>query len=131
MTTGERVVPGRDIVAYLANYPQEVAFGTEEPSVLFDLYHTPDFVHCNDGIPLDRERLLAHVRPARKNAASVDVDVHDAMVDGDRVAARYTLTAVMRRGQTIATEIYMFGRIAPDGRLCRIDSVTRTLPSGD
>jgi hypothetical protein len=31
----------------------------------------------------------------------------------------------MRRGQTIATEISMFGELAPDGRLKRAQQVTR------
>lgn len=128
MRTGEDVVPAGDFVAYLTNYPQEIVFGAEAASAVFDRYHTSDVVLRNDGLALDRDRLLAHVRPAQKNATSIDVEVHDAVVDGDRIAARYTLTAVMRAGRTVATEVYMFGTLAPDGRLCRIDQITRELP---
>jgi hypothetical protein len=92
---------------------------------VFDRYHTPDFVLYNDGLPLDRDRLLAHVRPARRRAASVDTEVHDVLVCGDRVAARYSLTAVMKKGEVITTEIYMFGELADDGRLRRCDQQTR------
>jgi hypothetical protein len=126
--SSEDNLPGRNLGAYLTGYPVEVAFGDDEASVVFDRYHTPDFVLYNDGIPLDRERLLAHVRPARRRAARVHTEVHETLVSGDRVAAHYTLTAVMIKGNVIATEIYMFGRLAGDGRLQRLDQLTRPVP---
>jgi len=48
----------------------------------------------------------------------------------DRVAARYTLTADMMSGTTIATEIYMFGQLSMDGRLQRVDQITRDVSPG-
>jgi hypothetical protein len=114
-----------DVAAYLTRYPQEVAFGEEDAGTVFDRYHTPEFVMCNDGIHLDRDRLLAHVQPARKRAKGIRVEVHEAISAADRVAARYTLTAEMATGSTIVTEIYMFGRVAADGRLERVDQITR------
>ena len=116
-----------DLTDYLVRYPQEVAFGDEEPGLVLDRYHGAGFVLFNDGLRLDRDRLLAHVRPARRNAVALTVDVHQALVYENRVAARYTLTATMRRGPVIATEIVAFGRLAPDGRLARLDQVTRVL----
>lgn len=112
---------------YLTRYPHEVALGDEAAEVVFDRYHAPGFLLYNDGLELDRERLLAHARPARKRVASVHTEVHDALATADHVAARYTLTAVMRKGTTIATEIFMLGTLADDGRLQRIDQVTRTV----
>jgi hypothetical protein len=119
-----------DVVAYLTRYPQEVAFGEEDAGTVFDRYHTPDFVMRSDGIPLDRDRLLAHVRPARKRAKGIRVEVHETMSAADRVAARYTLTADMAAGSTIVTDIYMFGRLAADGRLRRVDQITRDVSPG-
>jgi hypothetical protein len=119
-----------DVAAYLIRYPQEIAFGDEDAAAVFDRYHTPEFVMHNDGLELDRERLLAHVRPARKRAKGVDVVVHEAITTTDRVAARYTLTADMATGNTIATEIYMFGQLAADGRLRRVDQITRDVSPG-
>lgn len=116
-----------DLVRYLTDYPREIAFGDEPPETVLDRYHTRDYVVVNDGIELDRRRLLEHVRPARKRAADVSVDVKDALVTGDRVAARYVLTALMRKGNVIATEIHMFGELAADGRLRRTDQLTRTV----
>jgi SnoaL-like protein len=122
-------LPGRDLAGYLVRYPEEVAFGDEDPAVVFDRYHTPDFLLRNDGLPLDRAKLLAHMRPARRNTTTVDTVVHEVVVAGDRVAARYTLRAVLRRGRTVTTEIYLFGRVGPDGRLTRVDQVTRAVPA--
>src|SRR3954453_17020181 len=110
-----------DVATYLSEYPAQVAFGEDDPATVFDLYHTPDFVMCNDGIQLDRDKLLAHVRPARKRAKGVTVEVHETLDTADRVAARYPLTADMATGNTITTEIYMFGRRAADGRLCHVN----------
>jgi len=123
--------PGRDLVGYLTRYPQQLVFGDQEPAAVMDHYHTPTFEMVNDGVRLDRDRLLAHVGTGRKNAASVQVVVHDAVIDGERVAARYTLTATMLKGSVIATEIYMFGHLAPDGRLHHVDQVTRSIPTAD
>ncbi|GIH93349.1 nuclear transport factor 2 family protein [Planobispora siamensis] len=119
------------LVAVLTVLPQELAFGQEEPGVILDRYYTPEIVHVNDGIALDRDRLVAHVRPARRNGRLLRVEVHETLVSGDRAAARYTLHAVMRKGKAVTTEIYMFARFAPDGRVHRIDSVTRPLPAPD
>ena len=129
MTSDVDVVPGTDLARYLTSYPQEIAFGPREPEEVFDHHHTADLVLVSDGLPLDREKLLAHARPARKRVDRLEVEVHDAVTSGDRVAARYTLTAVMRRGSVVATEICMFGRLADDGRLRRVDQFTRILPS--
>jgi hypothetical protein len=114
-----------DVIAYLTRYPQEVTFGEEEAGTVFDRYHTPDFVMCSDGIQLDRDRLLAHVRPARKRAKGVRVEVHESMSTSEQVAARYTVTADMATGNSVVKEIYMFGRIAADGRLRRVEQITR------
>ena len=119
-----------DLEDYLRRYPQEVVFGEDDAGSVFDRYHTRDFVMCNDGIQLDREKLIAHVRPARKRAKGVRIEVHESVGAADRVAARYTLTADMATGHTIATEIYMFGQLAADGRLQRVDQITRNVSPG-
>ncbi|MEV0807226.1 nuclear transport factor 2 family protein [Micromonospora sp. NPDC050200] len=119
-------LPGSDLAGYLRSYVQEMAFGEEEPAVVLDRYHTPDLVWHNDGLPLNRQRLIDHARPARRNATECRLDIHDTLTCGDRVAARYTLHAVSR-GRPVASDIHLFGQLAPDGRLRRVDTLTRTL----
>jgi uncharacterized membrane-anchored protein len=121
------VTPRSDLAGYLARYPQEAGLGDEDPATVLDRYHTPDYELLNDGVRLDRQRLLDHIRPARKRAAGLRVEVQHALVDGDQVAALYRLIADLRKGGVITTEIYMFGTLAADGRLRRAVQVTRTL----
>ncbi|MEU5308744.1 nuclear transport factor 2 family protein [Streptomyces sp. NPDC021562] len=95
--------------------------------MVIDRYHTPDIEWHNDGMCLDRNRLIAHARPARKNAIARDVEVHDALVAGDRVAGRHTLHSTVRKARR-SGEIHLFGEPAPDGRLRRVHSTSRHMP---
>lgn len=119
------MTPREDLAGYLTRYPYEMGVTDEEPAAVFDRYHAEDLVMVNDGVRLDRARLLAHARPVRKRVVDVHVDVHEAMVSGDRAAARYTMTAVLRGSGPIITEVHMFGHLTPDGRLTRMDQLTR------
>ncbi|MFE0024463.1 nuclear transport factor 2 family protein [Amycolatopsis sp. NPDC059021] len=118
--------PARDFAGYLESYVDQMAFGDEDPAVIVDRYHTPGIVWVSDGIRLDREKLVAHARPVRRNMTACRVDVAETLVTGDRIAARYTLSAATRKGRETVTEVYLFGRLAPDGRLRHIDQITRT-----
>lgn len=125
MSKSFALTPAQDLAGYLRSYIQEMGLGEEDPGVVIARYHTPEIEWHNDGTCLDRDRLIAHARPARKNVITCEVEVHDALVVGDRVAARYTLHSAMRKGHRSSNEIYMFGELAPDGRLRRIYSTTR------
>jgi hypothetical protein len=118
--------PAEDFARYLTAYVREMGLGSEDPADVLDRYHTAEIEWFTDGLRLDRERLIAHARPARRNAVSAEVDVHDVIVVGDRIAARYTLRATLRKGREVVTDIYSFARTAPDGRISRIDQITRT-----
>lgn len=117
-----------DLIAFLTRYPEQMAFGDEDPGDILDRWFAPGFVFRNDGMTLERQRLIDHVRPARRNARSIHVEVHSMMLSGSGIAAHYTLSATMRTGDTIATEIYLTGRLARDGRLTGIEQCTRILP---
>lgn len=120
-----------ELTAYLETYPVELALGDEDPTALVDRWHTADIAWTSDGVRFDRESLVAHATPTRRNVESCRVDVHDAIVCGDRVAARYDLRGTLRKGATLALAIALTGRLAEDGRLCRIDQLTRPLePAG-
>jgi hypothetical protein len=122
----DHLVPATDLAEYLRRYVHEMAFGDDDPGDVLDRYHTPDILWITDGRPLDRAALAAHAHPSRRNVTACRVDVHDALVDGDRAAARYTLTATTRTGREIVTDIHLFGVLAPDGRMRRVNQLTRT-----
>ncbi|GAA4073474.1 nuclear transport factor 2 family protein [Actinomadura miaoliensis] len=124
-----------DLADFLITYTREMAVSDEDPGTILDRYFVPDFEYRNDGLVIDRQRMIDHVRPVRRNVdaahmASGDrpaVEIHEALLSGDRIAARWTLRTRLRKGKTFAAEIYMFGHLAPDGRIRRIDQITREL----
>ncbi|MFE3458965.1 nuclear transport factor 2 family protein [Nocardiopsis aegyptia] len=111
---------------FLTRYPNEMVSEAEDPEVVLDRYFTPDHTFFSDGVAQDRRRMLAHARAVRRKAPEADLEIQESLVDGRRVSARYTIRATMR-GRRIDTEIYMFGEMADDGRLSRLDQITRTL----
>jgi len=119
--------PRFDLHAYLVDYPTEMGLGAEDPAEVLGRYHCTEIEYVSDGIVMGHDRLVAHAGPARRNARSIQVDVHDALVDGDRVAARYTMTTEVRKRGTLVVEVCMFGRLCSDGRVHRIDQITRDL----
>ena len=120
--------PAQDFAGYLRRYTEELTGGDDDPAAVVDRYHTADITWVSDGTHLDRDRLVAHVGPVRRNARSVRVEVHDVVVAGERVAARYTVRAERRRGRPLEIDVHLFGTLARDGRLRRVDQITRTLP---
>ncbi|GAA2301745.1 hypothetical protein GCM10010402_70810 [Actinomadura luteofluorescens] len=120
--------PGRFIADFYTSFTGDLLRGDEDPALIVDRYHTPDIVQFADGIRIDRDKLIAHTRPVRKNRPTSRVEVHEAVADGDRLAARYTLH-VRQRGKNLSIEVYFFGRFAPDGRMRQAHMATRTAPA--
>ncbi|MFI1016210.1 nuclear transport factor 2 family protein [Streptomyces sp. NPDC020965] len=120
--------PSRFIADFLTSFTDDILRGEEDPGTVVDRYHAPGFVQFADGNRIDREKLVAHVRPVRKNLIAGRVEVHEALASGDLIAARYTLYARMRK-QPTATEVCFFGRFTPDGRLREARLLTRALPA--
>jgi hypothetical protein len=115
----------QDFVAdFFDSFTQEVVAGGDAAAVV-DRYYTPDIEQIADGVTLDRQRLIDHLRPVRKNLVAWEYDVHEALRSGDQLAARFTIHAEMRQGRTISTEVYLFGEVAPDGRIRRTTQATR------
>lgn len=120
--------PAQFIAARFTSFTDDLLRSDEDPGVIVDRYHTSDIVQIADGNPIDRDKLIAHTRPVRKNRPSARVEVHEAVATGDRIAARYTLH-VQDRKRTLAIEVHFFEQFADDGRLRRAHMLTRTLPA--
>lgn len=118
--------PRQFLAARFTSFTDDLLRDDEDPGAVVDRYHTPDIVQIADGHRIDRDKLVAHARPVRKNRPSVRIEVHEAVADGDRIAARYTLH-VQDRKRTVAIEVHFFGQFAGDGRMRRANMLTRTL----
>ncbi|MGY5123571.1 nuclear transport factor 2 family protein [Streptomyces nigrescens] len=80
-----------------------------------------------DGVALDWDRLVAHLRPVRKNLREFRFEVHEACADGDRIATRFTIHARMRKGGPVSLQVHMFAEFTPDGLLRRAEQLTRAV----
>ncbi|MFI6816956.1 nuclear transport factor 2 family protein [Nonomuraea sp. NPDC050328] len=116
-----------DFHAYLTRLPYELAFSEDDPASIIDRYYTPTFQYRNDGITLDRQRLIDHTTPARKTTKHLDIQIHETLTDGPRAAARFTMTAHTRKDKVIKVEVHLFAEYAPDGRIAQANALTRTL----
>lgn len=120
--------PKQFIADFFMSFHEELMKSDEDPALIFDRYHAPDIVQVADGHRMDRDKLIAHTRPIRKTRPSNRTEVHEAIANGDRIAARYTLH-VQRRGKYLAIEVCFFGRFAADGRMREAHMLTRTIPA--
>ncbi|MEU2253821.1 nuclear transport factor 2 family protein [Nocardia xishanensis] len=122
--------PARFIAEFFTSFNEHLlAEGTDAAAVV-DRFHTPDIVQVADGHRMDRDKLIAHTRPVRKNRPSGLIDVHEAIADDDRIAARYTLH-VTQRGRELAIEVCFFGQFTPDGRMRQAHMLTRNVATDD
>ncbi|MQM24267.1 nuclear transport factor 2 family protein [Glycomyces albidus] len=126
MTPLHRSDPKRFIAGFFTDFNDQVVHVDGDPGPAMDRFYTRDIVQYADGIRLDYDRLLAHIRPVRKNLVEGRFEVHEAIADGDRIAARFTVHALMRQGP-VTTEVYFFGRFAADGRLAEAHQSTRAV----
>ncbi|MFE4800375.1 nuclear transport factor 2 family protein [Streptomyces sp. NPDC057908] len=122
--------PKQFITDFFMSFHEELVQSDEDPALIFDRYHTPDIVQVADGHRMDRDKLIAHTRPVRKTRPGNRTEVHEAIANGDRIAARYTLH-VERRGRYLAIEVCFFGQFAADGRMREAHMLTRTVPAVD
>ncbi|HVX45029.1 MAG TPA: nuclear transport factor 2 family protein [Mycobacteriales bacterium] len=119
MTTAEFITD------FFTSFTEQALRPGTDPESLVDRYYTPDIVQISDGVEIDRARLIAHLRPIRKNLVDYRFEVHDAVEDGDRIAARFTIHARMRKAGPVTTEVHMFAELAPDRRMRRTHQLTR------
>ncbi|MFF0450956.1 nuclear transport factor 2 family protein [Streptomyces sp. NPDC004609] len=118
--------PKQFIADFFTDFTADLLRDEEDPAVIVDRYHTPDIIQVADGHVMDRDKLIAHTRPVRRNRPTSRMEVHEAQLSGDRLAARYTLH-VRNRGTDLTIEVCFFGRFAPDGRMRRSHMLTRTV----
>jgi ketosteroid isomerase-like protein len=122
--------PKQFIADFYTDLTQDLLSSDEEAALIIDRFHTPDIVQVADGHRIDRQKLIDHTRPVRKNRPTIRMEVHEAVADGDRIAARYTLHS-SQRGKELATDVHFFGRFTTDGRMREAHMLTRAVTSGN
>lgn len=120
--------PATFIADFFTSFTEHLLADDEDAATVVDRFHTHDIVQIADGHRIDRDKLIAHTRPVRKNRPHSHIDVHEAITDNDRLAARYTLH-VTQRGTDLAIEVCFFGQFTPEGRMRRAHMLTRTIPT--
>jgi hypothetical protein len=122
--------PHHDLAAYLETALTEVCFGREEEHPLqatVDRYFTADYQQRTDGELADRDGFAAHIQAVRGLAAAGRIEVLEAVRDGSRIADRHRVTVTKRDGTVSELEVYLFGELAADGRLCRVEEISRVV----
>ncbi|MEI5101978.1 nuclear transport factor 2 family protein [Streptomyces sp. PmtG] len=123
----DQSTPEQFIADFFTSFHEQVVRGEHDPAPAMARFYTPGIVMISDGVRLDWGRLVDHIRPVRKNlAADVEprFEVHEAIADGDRIAARLTIDATLRK-KRIVTEVMAFYVFTPDGRMTRSHGFTR------
>ncbi|MEU8423074.1 nuclear transport factor 2 family protein [Micromonospora sp. NPDC048835] len=121
------ISPKEFIANFFTSFMHDLVRGGEDPATVVDRYHTPDIVQVADGHLMDRAKLIAHSRPARKHQTDARWEVHEAIADGDRIAARYTLHFETSKREG-SMDVYFFGQFAADGRMRQAHMLTRPVP---
>ncbi|GGT03357.1 hypothetical protein GCM10010254_24610 [Streptomyces chromofuscus] len=129
MNTFHARPPEQFIADFFTTFTNAVVHGSEDASDLMSRYYTRDVVQVADGVRLDWDRLVAHLRPVRKNLREFRFEVHEAFAVGDRIATRFTIHARMRKGGPVSTRVHMFAEFTPDGLLRRAEQLTLTVAS--
>ncbi|MFF1278943.1 nuclear transport factor 2 family protein [Streptomyces marokkonensis] len=117
----------RNFLEKLYNNFQDEIFSEEDSGAVIDRYYAPDFTLVSDGISIDRERLIKHIRPVKKSVLSGTYEVLEAVTQGNRLAARLVIRAVMKQGAETENEVHMFCEMTDDGRFANINQITRSI----
>ncbi|MGD9483075.1 nuclear transport factor 2 family protein [Streptomyces sp. TRM70308] len=119
--------PEQFVADFFTAFTDAVVHGSEDASDVVSRYYTPDVVQVADGVTLDWDRLVAHLRPVRRNLRAYRFEVHEAFADGGRIAARFTIHARLRKSGPVSTRVHMFAEFTPDGRMRRAEQLTRAV----
>ena len=93
-------------------------------------YFNPEYTQVTDGHTSDFAGFVAHVNHLRSATREVSFEVHEFLRNGDQIADRHTIKAVMQNGKTTEFEILLFGTLDNEERLLKVVESTRQV-SGD
>ncbi|MFF3258422.1 nuclear transport factor 2 family protein [Streptomyces sp. NPDC002932] len=124
MTTAP--VPADDFVGYLRTYTAEAFAPARNLEDVWDRYHVPDATHVVNRKQCDRTALLKNLSQWRADRTPYELWIHEAVVDGTRAAARYTISKPLMMQVRHNTESVMFADLADDGRVASTVTTARS-----
>ncbi|MFI9122361.1 nuclear transport factor 2 family protein [Streptomyces bikiniensis] len=112
---GVEPTPAQDPAHFLHAYYADGYDSALPVAEVYDRLFTPDAVHEIGGKTMQRSGVLKALEEGRTRKHTYPVEVHEALRDGNRFAARYTTS---RGGKPSKTqEVFVFGEFAEDGRV--------------
>lgn len=118
--------PAQFLTDFYDRFNHDLIHTDEDAAAIVDRFYTPDIVQITDGHRMDRDKLIAHMRPIRKNKPTARWEVHGAVATGDQLAAHCTMH-VKQRKRALVIELHTFARFTDDGRMCESHGLTRTI----
>ena len=94
-------------------------------------YFTDDYRQRTDGVWSERAEFVEHIEHLRTVVDGGRVEVHQEVREGSRYADRHTVHIVKTDGASASMEVYLFGELAADGRLRRVQETTLMLDGAE
>ena len=92
-----------------------------------DRHFDPAFRQRVNGALIDRQAFIDGIEQLKARVMHAHVHVLDEVVAGTRYAERHVIELVMRDGESVRQEVFLFGELATDARFVRIEEVTLSL----
>ncbi|MGW4773711.1 nuclear transport factor 2 family protein [Nocardia sp. NPDC004278] len=92
-----------------------------------DRHFAPDYRQRTDGRWDTRAEFAEHIAHLREVVTTGSLRVLDEFVHDHTYADRHIVEVIKTDGTHVATEVYLFGEFAPDGRFRRIEETTLLL----
>ncbi|WP_022901078.1 hypothetical protein [Humibacter albus] len=90
-------------------------------------HFTDGFRQSTNGDWIDRSAFAAQLDQLRLLVDRAEIRVVDELTSGSAYAERHVLTATMRDGSVAAQEVFLFAKIADDGRFESLEELVRPL----
>lgn len=118
--------PADDFAGYLRTYTADAFAATQNLEDVWDRYHVPDATHLVNRKQCDRATVLKNLEQWRADRTPYELWIHEVVVDGNRAAARYTISKPLVMQVRHNTESVMFADLADDGRVASTVTTARS-----
>jgi hypothetical protein len=93
-------------------------------------YFSPDYQQVTDGHVSDRESFIRHIEALRARLTQGEIEVLDFVRSGDSFAERHQARVTKTDGSRAQLEIYLFGKLDPQGQILAAHELTRVISGG-